>query len=264
MDMTTAMERLSWSWGGKSWQSNPGKWPGSMQGQFVPSFAYNWIAVLSSHFQCFSWAYRTSMLIRVRMLYWAQDPNSSVLTSHLNSHELQDQDQNLHCISWRQEPSWKEVWKSGCRHCSILSSYAATLKCLQGRCLRWQIGIWKLISLWKQSNICTTLNIFCGFSPLKSPCSPSWDEWIWRLGEQKIKTPALCHAARKLLWFRIVLRLLNTRPLLGPVISFVMLLKSQNSRGSGIDGLNHCQNTRDLRPEFWGRRCIWSVRLPTI
>lgn len=92
-------------------------------------------------------------------------------------------------------------------------------------------------------------------------CSPSWeDEWIWRLGEQEIKTPALCHAARRLLWFRIVLRLLKTRPLLGAVISFVTPLKSQNSAGSGTDHFNHCQNTRVLRPEFWGRCCVWSFK----
>lgn len=72
--------------------------------------------------------------------------------------------------------------KSGCRHYSIAPSYTVILKRQQGCGLRQQIRTWKLSNLWKQSNICTPWNIFCGFSLLRSLYSLSWEnEQIQRL-----------------------------------------------------------------------------------
>lgn len=64
MDMATAMERLSWSWGGRSWQLNlasdleASKWNLSLPLHIT--------ALLCSRLtSCFSWGYHTFMLTQV-------------------------------------------------------------------------------------------------------------------------------------------------------------------------------------------------------
>lgn len=132
MDMATAMERLSWSWGGRSWQLNLASDLEASKGNLPRPLRITGLlcSLLTSsvfpeditHPCWHKWVWM--------QFYWAQDPNCSALQVTSTPTSLIKIRTCTASLDAR-NPGRRslEVWM----HCSIPASYTAILKCLQGR-----------------------------------------------------------------------------------------------------------------------------------